>query len=52
MYTEGSQSYLTVAAATGGSTTVEYVVMNPAAPGVLKAACAGPLYDHQLAAAV
>ena len=32
MYTEGSQSYLTVAAATGGRDTVEYVVMNPEHP--------------------
>ncbi len=32
MYTEGSQSYLTVAAATGVSDTVEYVVMNPEHP--------------------
>ncbi len=32
MYTEGSQSYLKVAAATGGSDTTEYVVMNPEQP--------------------
>ena len=32
MYTEGSQSYLTVAAATGVSDTVKYVVMNPEHP--------------------
>ena len=32
MYTEGAQSYLTVAAGTGGSTTVGYQVMNPVHP--------------------
>lgn len=32
MYTEGAQSYLTVAAAAGGSHTVQYQVMDPEHP--------------------
>jgi len=40
-YTEGSRSYLTVAADTGGSDTIGYIVMNPADPVFSKAVAPG-----------